>query len=331
VTETSEPTSPSTLGRIRAAALWCRDTGLGITGFLVVLVVALAGWFVSFIGLHSFGVAHMDLSSKWAWLVPTAFDGAPFGLSIVVMRASSFGRSATVWRILIVAFTVLSMWINYEHISDPLGRGVAALMPPSAVALFEALLSEIRAASDRRKGIESRPRLHLLRWLFDFTGTLALVRCYVLDLPLPDSLAATQRRTASRATGSPRRTTPATPGAATASAPLPAPAATPGLPVPDPASTAPASPPQPAASPAPTRPATPASAPAGTATGSTEARDLDEVAETFRALAKRLGKSPSDQALADELGVGRSRAQQLRTAAIKAGHADLAKPLSAAS
>lgn len=68
-----------------------------------------------------------------------------------------------------------------------------------------------------------------------------------------------------------------------------------------------------------------------TATPGSEARDLDEVAATFRALAARLGKSPSDQALADELGVGRSRAQQLRTAAIKAGHADLAKPLSAAS
>jgi predicted transcriptional regulator len=102
--------------------------------------------------------------------------------------------------------------------------------------------------------------------------------------------------------------------------------ATPGASVP-----APAGPSRAAASPATGRPLGSAPAAEAATAGSTEARDLDEVAATFRHLAERLGKSPSDQALADELGVGRSRAQQLRTAAIKAGHADLAKPLSAAS
>lgn len=64
---------------------------------------------------------------------------------------------------------------------------------------------------------------------------------------------------------------------------------------------------------------------------SPEQRDLDEVAAAFRDLRNELGRSPSDQALATRLGVGRSRAQQLRTAAIKAGHHDLEKPLRAAS
>jgi len=66
-------------------------------------------------------------------------------------------------------------------------------------------------------------------------------------------------------------------------------------------------------------------------TASSEQRDLDEVADTFRQLRNELNRAPSDQALADRLGVGRSRAQQLRTAAIKAGHTDLEKPLRAAS
>jgi hypothetical protein len=73
--------------------------------------------------------------------------------------------------------------------------------------------------------------------------------------------------------------------------------------------------------------ATPGSKPAASA----EQRDLDDVADAFRKLAADLGKSPSDAALAAALGVGRSRAQQLRTAAIAAGHTDLEKPLRAAS
>lgn len=80
-------------------------------------------------------------------------------------------------------------------------------------------------------------------------------------------------------------------------------------------------------------PATPeAKRPTATATAAgNDARDLDEVAAIFRKLRDALGKSPSDQALADKLGVSRSRAQQLRSAAVEAGHEDLAKPLKAAS
>jgi hypothetical protein len=170
----------------RHAALWLRDTGLGGFGFALVLVVALSGWSASFIGLHLFGEQHMMLSHRSAWLVPMTFDGAPAGLSIVVMRAGVHGRSATLWRTLIVAFTALSSWINWEHISDPVGRDVAALMPPAAVILFEGLMSEVRAAAKRRDGAEVRPRLHPLRFLFDHKGTWNLVRAYVLNLPLPD-------------------------------------------------------------------------------------------------------------------------------------------------
>jgi hypothetical protein len=139
-----------------------------------------------------------------------------------------------------------------------------------------------------------------------------------------------QRRAA---TPAPRAS--ASPRPATASAPVPAPAATPSLPVPAPASEPPATPSQPAASPAAAKapakaPAT-AAAPETATAGGSEARDLDDVAATYRALAGALGRAPSDRALADALGVGRSRAQQLRTAAIEAGHSDLTKLLRAAS
>lgn len=177
----------SAAARMRAVGNWARDTGLGITGFIVVLIVALAGWTASFIGLHNFGMNHMGLNVDTAWLVPITFDGAAAGLSLVVFRASINARGASLWRFLIVVFTALSSWINWEHITDPTGRWIAAFMPPAAVILFEGLMSEARAAAARRTGTE-RPRVHLLRWFMDWSGTWAIYRAYVLGIELPDAL-----------------------------------------------------------------------------------------------------------------------------------------------
>jgi hypothetical protein len=174
--------------RARAVGLWLRDTGLGVTGYVLVAVVAVAGWSASFVGLHTFAVEHMALSDTAAWLVPTTFDGAALGLTVSVARAAMHGRGAMVWRVLVVAFTSLSSWINYAHITDATGQWVAALLPVSAVTVFESLMSEARSAYERRTG-RTRPRIHPLRWVFDPRGTLAIVRAYVLDVPLPDRLA----------------------------------------------------------------------------------------------------------------------------------------------
>lgn len=174
-------------GRAAGVGHWLRDTGLGAVGFVIVLCVAVTGWWASFIGLHDFGHQHMSLSDSEAWLVPGTFDGAPLGLSLVVFRASINGRSATVWRVLIFVFTGLSSWINWQHIDDPTGRWIASFMPPAAVLLFEGIMSEARAAASRRLGQE-RPRLHPLRWVIDRSGTWAIYRSYVLGISLPDHL-----------------------------------------------------------------------------------------------------------------------------------------------
>lgn len=187
VSDVPEPHAKTAADRIRAVGNWARDTGLGITGFTVVLIVALAGWTASFIGLHQFGMAHMALTDTEAWLVPVTFDGAAGGLSLVVFRASIHGRGAALWRMLIIAFTGLSSWINWVHLADPTGRWIACYMPPSAVILFEGLMSEARAAAARRSGSE-RPRVHPLRWFMDRSGTWAIYRSYVLGIELPEAL-----------------------------------------------------------------------------------------------------------------------------------------------
>jgi hypothetical protein len=199
-THQAAPAPRAFADRARAAGHWTRDTGLGITGFVLVLIVALAGWTASFIGLHAFGMDHMGLDQDTAWLVPITFDGAAAGLSLVVFRASINGRGATTWRLLIVTFTALSAWINWAHISDPTGRWIASYMPPAAVILFEGLMSEARAAASRRLGTE-RPRLHPLRWAIDRAGTWAIYRAYVLGIELPEHLQATVGESARESTG----------------------------------------------------------------------------------------------------------------------------------
>lgn len=59
--------------------------------------------------------------------------------------------------------------------------------------------------------------------------------------------------------------------------------------------------------------------------------NLQKVVDVYNLLKEKEGKAPSDASLGNALGVSRSRAQQLRTAAIDAGHTELAKPFRIAS
>lgn len=176
------------LRRAQAAGLWLRDVGLGASGYVLLVVVVTAGFAASFLGLHDFGVRRMGFSDHQAWLVPIAIDGADIGLSVVALRAAMNGRAAVLPRAMIVACTSISSGINYAHIADPAGRWIAALLPILAVILLESLMGEARAAYERRIG-RPRPRLSLLRWAFDYSGTKAILRAYVLGMPLPDQMA----------------------------------------------------------------------------------------------------------------------------------------------
>ncbi|MFI2620371.1 DUF2637 domain-containing protein [Streptomyces sp. NPDC018584] len=59
--------------------------------------------------------------------------------------------------------------------------------------------------------------------------------------------------------------------------------------------------------------------------------DIAQLVDVYQLLKEQLGKAPSDQKLGDALGISRSRAQQVRTLAIQAGHTELAKPVRLAS
>lgn len=163
-----------------------------VLGF--VALAAVAGWAASFIGLHAFGVSDMvGYTDRTAWLIPAAFDGAAFACAALTYRASIAGRSALRGRLLTWAFTALSSWINYIH--QPAGaenevsqaRLVAVWLPIAAVAVFDVVLSEMRADWEEahgRKAFRMRLGLLLLRALVDRKGTSAAFREQITGIPV---------------------------------------------------------------------------------------------------------------------------------------------------
>lgn len=270
----------------------------------VIATIALTGtaFWLSYEHLHDVANSY-GLSGARAWAWPATVDlfiviGEALILSASLQRLTD--RAAIV---LAVIGSTGSIALNVAGVGNhaPGMTYVVAAVPPCAALLaFGALMRQIHrnlsGGSQAMTGSSTK------------TGSSAPATVR----PVTASPAGRPASTASASPGSPPTATPAR------TVPAPSPAAT-GTP----------------ASPGPAVRASVAASPSGTpeaaATGSQEVRDLDDVADTYRKLAAALGRAPSDKALADALGVGRSRAQQLRSAAIEAGHGDLAKALRAAS
>lgn len=165
-----------------------RDNGLATAAMVLVVAVAVAGWSASFISLHGFAMAHMGLTARAAWLVPSTFDGAALGLSLLSFRAAIYGRASLGSTLYVYGFTGLSSWINWVHIDDHAGgKLVASLLPIAAVLVFGKVLKEAREAFERRHGkqvFKVRPGLLALRWLADRRGTRAAIRTQILDIPV---------------------------------------------------------------------------------------------------------------------------------------------------
>lgn len=159
-----------------------------VLGF--VALAAAAGWAASFVGLHGFALNEMrGYTLLTAWLVPGSFDGAAFACSVLVYRASIFGRSALRGRVLMYGFTLLSGWINWHFQTNHLGQYVASALPFAAVLVFDTVLSDLRAEWETKHGRQAfRLRLGLLglRWLVDRSGTGTAFRATITAVPVTD-------------------------------------------------------------------------------------------------------------------------------------------------
>jgi hypothetical protein len=155
-----------------------------------VALAAIAGWAASFVGLHGFTLTDMTgYTTVTAWLVPGSFDGAAFACSVLVYRASIFGRSAVRGRVLMYGFTLLSGWINWHYQTTALGHWVGGALPFAAVLVFDVVLTDLRAEWEGRHGRQAfRLRLGLLalRWLVDRSGTSAAFRAAITAVPVTD-------------------------------------------------------------------------------------------------------------------------------------------------
>jgi hypothetical protein len=130
---------------------------VSVAVFCLVAVTSIAGYWASFIGLHTFAVSRMGYDALHAWLVPVAIDGAALGLSISATVLAWRRATSPLISLLIMLFTSVSSWINYEHITDPVGRQAAALLPFAAVILLEVLLGLLRKLrGDRPRGLLAR-------------------------------------------------------------------------------------------------------------------------------------------------------------------------------
>lgn len=158
-----------------------------VLGF--VALAAVAGWSASFIGLHNFGTGKMvGYTDTTAWLIPAAFDGAAFACAVLTYRASIAGRSGLRGRVLTWAFTALSSWINYiDQSPTGWGRWVAVWLPIAAVAVFDVVLTEMRADWEEahgRKAFRMRIWLLLLRSIVDRKDTMEAFRKQIKDIPV---------------------------------------------------------------------------------------------------------------------------------------------------
>lgn len=292
---------------------------LAIGAALVIIALTVAAFWLSYAHLHAVAASHgLAASPARAWAWPATLDLFIVSGELLMLRAS-LGRKTDWWAIgLTVVGSTGSITLNVFGVggSDPLAYVTAAVPPTAALLAFGALMRQVHSVLAEQAESDAAAGTHPAATPKPASATAHPQRATA-------SPAAAIRTVATAATASPKAANPVVPELPVAQPPASASPPSVYLPPAATATPAPAATPKvPAASKPPT-----ATAPG---TGA-EQRDLDEIAATYRALRDRIGKAPSDQALADELGVGRSRAQQLRTAAIDAGHADLAKPLRAAS
>lgn len=159
-----------------------------VLGF--VALAAVAGWSASFVGLHGFALDPMHgYTSITAWLVPGSFDGSAFACSVLVYRASIYGRAVLRGRVLMYAFTAVSGWINWHFQQAQLAQWVGAALPFAAVLVFDVVLSDLRAEwefAHEKRAFRLRLGLLALRWAVDRKGTWSAFRASLVAVPVTD-------------------------------------------------------------------------------------------------------------------------------------------------
>jgi Protein of unknown function (DUF2637) len=126
---------------------------------------------MSWAGLSGWAHASLHLTGIPALMVPISLDGAAAASAFLALRAVIRGDSAAGARMMVVAFTAASAYLNWHHADTHYADSAAALffagMSIAVLALFELALRELRRTSLRAIGAVERPiaKFRALRWL----------------------------------------------------------------------------------------------------------------------------------------------------------------------
>lgn len=125
-----------------------------ITGLLV-LFLAVAAFRLSFDALRSLAVAH-SVKAGLAWLFPLVIDGFIVVASLSVVVSSLLSERVYVKAALVFAAVAVSTFFNVSHADGDRMTMVVNAVPPVALFLsFELLMSQLRAALERRGALMS--------------------------------------------------------------------------------------------------------------------------------------------------------------------------------
>jgi hypothetical protein len=124
----------------RAARALNRGTTCGV------VALAVAGFAMSYDALHALAV-DQGVPAALAWLWPLVVDGFIVVASLCVVRAVAEDRRAAYPRVLVLAFSGISVAFNVVHAAPTLVARLVAAIPPAALVLsFELLMRQLRAA-----------------------------------------------------------------------------------------------------------------------------------------------------------------------------------------
>lgn len=115
-----------------------------LTAVLVALL-ALSSFTLSFDALHSFAKTSGALSPSWAWLFPLVVDGSIIVFSVGALR-SSLLQEDSLWSMsLVIVATVISVIFNIAHAPGGFLTCLVSATPPLCLFLsFETAMRQVR-------------------------------------------------------------------------------------------------------------------------------------------------------------------------------------------
>jgi hypothetical protein len=143
---------------------------LAVAGYALLALVEIAVAAMSWTGLMGFAEDTLRLSGLQALAVPVSLDGAAAALAFLTLRSVIRAESATGRRVMVLAFTLASAYINWHHGITAYADGAAPLffagMSVAVLAVFDSVVREVRRTALGVIGaVEApTPRFRALRW-----------------------------------------------------------------------------------------------------------------------------------------------------------------------